>query len=240
MRASGADVRGPPIRYTRADGALLIPGMPKGTYTVRVVAAGFVPVERKVKVSGPTTVDVVLEVLRGRRVSAEIDARYWRVEARRARSEAPWKQILWQDARVSISHTPTPGEFEVVLAPGDWEFRAVTEVHAPAVLGPVRIGEEPEPLVLRFPLMQGASLAGRLRTKGGAPADLLLHLFVREPDGSWRRLEEKETAADEGAWRIQGLAPGRYRLSPTPDGDPVLAEVDVKEGERTLELALPR
>lgn len=172
--------------------------MPRGgPYRLRVSANGFVPVERQVLVDGPTTVEIDLESAQGRAVSAEIPDRYWVVEAREV--GAAWQRILWQDDRVRISHRETRGEFLAVLAPGTYEFRMVSDRHAPAVLAPTRVEPGTEPFVLRFPLAAGGALSGSLRTRGGDTASLLLHVFRRQDDGSYRRLEEKETRGEDGA-----------------------------------------
>src|SRR5262249_40394590 len=74
--------------------------------------------------------------------------------------------------------------------------------------------------VLRFPIVAGAALSGTLKSKTGLAATLLLHVFRREDDGSYRRLEEKTTGTEKGAYRIEGLARGPYQISTSEDRQP--------------------
>ena len=51
-------------------------------------------------------------------------------------------------------------------------------------------------------------------------------------------MPEKELNAYDGEYRIQGLAPGRYRLSLSTAGEPALGEIDVGAKDATLDLVL--
>jgi hypothetical protein len=233
-----------PYRLEREDGALFLRGMTRGPYRVRIVAEGYAPVEREVVVSGPATVDVTLvsDTRPVRVVSAEVgEATYWSLDGRRGDDERGWQRVLWMDGRIQISHTPTPGVFSARLEPGDWEFRLVSDAYAPATLGPIRIDPSPEPLTLRPPLLAGGTIEGTLRDSRGQGANLVLRVFRRQDDGTYRRLEEKTTDTEDGAFRIAGLAPGTYRVSLSEEGEPVLGESEVTGAtEHQLELRLGR
>jgi hypothetical protein len=243
----GFGLPGFPLRLQRADGALLLQGMLRGRYRVRVVADGYAPVEREIVVSGPTTIEVTLsrEARPTRVVRTEVqEARYWAVEGRRVGDPSAgdaWTRVLWMDDRVRVSHMPTPGVFEARLDVGEWQFRLASDLYAPATLGPMRVEAGEEPLLLAFPLTTGATLSGTLRDQAGRPVKMVLHVFRRGDDGAYSRLEEKTVEADSGAFRISGLAPGSYRLSLSDDGEPVLGEFTVTGTTgQTLDLRLPR
>jgi hypothetical protein len=69
----------------------------------------------------------------------------------------------------------------------------------------------------------------------------MVHVFLRDDDGAWRRLEWKTADADDGAFLVRGLARGRYRLALSEEGEAVLREIDVSgSGEQVLDLGLPR
>ena len=232
--------RWPPVREATADGALRLDGMPIGTYRVRIEVPGYEIVEREVEITGATTIEVDLERRGGQIVRAKVPGRYYRISARRADDpDAAWREVLWRDDRVSISGRPTPGVFEAFLLPGTYEFRIASLEKAETLVGPVEVADREEPLVLRPELAPGFALQGRVVAGTGAgEIALLLHVFREGEDGSFERLEVKETAVREGRYRIAGLAPGRYRLSGSLEGRPVLAEVEVTDTDVEQHLRL--
>jgi RNA polymerase sigma-70 factor (ECF subfamily) len=250
MQSTRMETIWPPVLHSTPDGAFLVKGCARGRCVLRVTAPGFAPVDRELWVEGPTTVEVDLVPAKGREVRASFVDRWWAVDARRAGSSDRWDRILWQDARIVPSHTEPAGVTSLTLPAGEWEFRATTRAHAPAFLGPVTVKPDTEPLVLEFASPAGASISGRLRTAADLSADLLLFVFRRDDAAggggrrspgagpTYARLEGKETRSEGGAYRFDGLAPGRYRVSPSIEGTPVVGEVEVADDDVTLDLTL--
>jgi hypothetical protein len=233
----------PPPRWHTDEGLLRLDGMPLGSYVLRVEALGCVTVERRVTASAPATVEVALARRPGRVVTANLSSDYYSVEARRA-GESAWARVVWQDARVRITHREVPGEREGFLAPGRYEFRAVGDTIADTTAGPIDVEESGPPLVVTFTVRPGVSITGTVTDAGGAAiSGARLHVFrVKEGVGEAGalRLEEKETSVEEGRYAIRGLVAGRYRIAATETGEPLLAEVVVEGADVVRDLTISR
>lgn len=217
------------------DGGLLLTGMPEGQYTIVVEVPGYAVARRRVEVKGPETFEVTLVRQTGRDVTIEEVSDYAHVEMRDIDPAAAWKTLFHWDKRTRISHDDPPVTTTFVPT-GTYLFRVRTAAFAPATSGPITIEAGGDPLPIAFDLEEGLTIRGRLLERPGGDAfEGMLHVFRLDAETPVAA-PEKNQAVWEGDFTIRGLTPGRYRLSLSRTGHPALADVELKDADRTLAL----
>lgn len=220
-------------------------GLAPGAWSLHAEAPGYAPLDIEFEARPDAVVDVPLERLPGRVLRVKIDDSRHEVLVRPVASAAPWKRLLF-DAGERTSHTAPVGVFEAHLSPGAYELRVHSRESADTLLGPLEIGDDVEPLVIPVTPEPGHALRGRLLLASKQPADIPieapLHVWTWA-NGAWEPRWAKNTRARvdvDPPFTIQGLLPGRYRLTLDPEGAFPVGEFDMGDEDRTLDLVLER
>jgi hypothetical protein len=211
-----------------------------GRHRLRFTAPGFEDLDRTFDVEdGKTTIDVAMKPIPGTFVVAQGPGRIFEVFARPEGGGA-WRGLLFGDNRNVPTHT-NPDRPRELLAPGKWEFMATSGDLAPSAPKTIELGADHEEVVLALECVPGHTLHGTLRTPSGvALEDEETYVFVRDGD-AWRRLRAKAPLIDDrGAFEVNGLAPGSYRLALDEAGRHVFGEFDVGDADVTKDFVFRR
>lgn len=189
---------------TDGDGNYRIDGLPEGVLQVRAMHPDFLPAVREVTVgSGDLRLDLRLEA--GHRVSGRV------IDEAGAPLAGAWVRIGGSPMGGMIRPVSSraDGSFEIDgVAPGTWRVGASKE-------GYVVAGEEPEVEVggpvsgVEVRMAPGAAIVGRVR---GVEAAEIARLHVAASPGDGGGMTFSGAVDYEGGFRIEGLAPGRWRV----------------------------
>lgn len=147
----------------------------------------------------------------------------------------PGSYVLMVSPRAAFS--PTGGAGRTVLPMLFFPNARTPEAAQPIQVG---LGQEVTNLDVRLPAVPSRSVTGVVLSAEGSPAEQFL-VSAAPADMGWMPMSAGASARmqPQGRFRIEGLAPGRYRLTarllPGPQGSgpgaSATAEVDVSEGD---------
>ena len=214
-----------------ASDVFVLPGLDAGTWQIRLRSLGFEEVVRALRRGEEQSIlDVELEPAKGRFVKAKVGTQYWRVHVRTSGTRA-WRELLFSDERVMITHTEFPGIRRAFLPPGTYDFRIRTDAFAEQHVQEVVVEDDRErELELTASNATGKGYRGALARQGGRPwAGTQLRVFRRRESG-WERLRVKDTKVDEkDGYHVRGLLQGTYKLTFDDEGLEVVKEFVIED-----------
>ena len=235
VSAQAVDAGARSYGYARSapDGSFRIEGLRKGTaYNLFLFGAG--PNAPKATVTPPAeNVDLVVDGtgrIAGRVVDPDgrpVTEYQVTAQADRSSSSSGWVDSVRQDV------SSETGEFALENVPAaPLEVRVIAKGYQVARVGGVAVEEGGTREGVEVRLARGASLKGRVvEARGGAP--------VAGAEVSTESAPSRTTADSDGAFEMDGLAPGKVRVSATyPDFVAASETVEVAESGGTVELKM--
>jgi hypothetical protein len=212
------------------DRSVVVDELGRGCHRVRLDLTSYAAVEQEVAVGLIDVVILPLKRVDGSWVTVDLPERpegRWTLDARAAEAkDGAWAQLLHFDER--MPRRQGAAKARAFLPEGSWDFRLTSTQHPPVELRSVWIDARGDCLVLRPLLQEGLRIHGTVRGPEAPWMDgAEVHVLRRVTGDQWSCIGEKTTTIRAGRYEIAGLAPGVYRLSLSPSGTPVLAEVIV-------------
>jgi hypothetical protein len=221
------------------DGEVDLRGLPAGVLQVEASAPGFAPASQSVVVQGagrPASLLLLLES--GAAVEgAVVDSSGAPVAGAKVRLEASGRL----GAPLQRALTSETGLFRVPLvARGTWRIVADHPRFLPAVSEPFAADGVHSTTVRRLVLQPGRILAGRVRTRAGAPARGADVQGWQISEGFGDPIRRRAVTDDVGHFEVAGLPAGAVRVAASMDqASSAAIDVDLSRGDaRDVELLL--
>ena len=216
------------LRFKSVGPDLPLTGLTRGKHRIRIAAEGYKTVEHAFDVSGATRVEVGMKPLPGTYVRPVVDGSYWFVEERA--TDGSWAPLFTWGHRLRFGGLQDPPPARHFLAPGVHVLRAAKQGVPPSAPVEFRAGDDRSARQVEFTFTEGRTLLASFATPAGT--DLRgfdAFLFVQDGD-RWQRLRAQDVVVAP-LFRIEGLAPGNYRLAFDEEGRHVIGEFEMKDAD---------
>jgi hypothetical protein len=220
----------PPLADTELAGVAVVEAKQTDLGTVYLAPAfgvpGIVVDEKDTPIAGAT-----VRAIRGRPASSTFDLLRL-IRELPARPAAVDSATSGPDGKFELRKVP-PGRYDFTVEKAGYQIK----VHTGEIVNP-----EAKDRPLKFVLVRGFQLDGRVVREGGGPVNAIPVVAFKEPNdpAEFNTLDKCFATTDEkGDFKIDGLGAGRFIVAVTPEGEPAVATSDVTvPSKKVIEIVL--